>query len=420
MRDEIPVRRSFAMIALLTICYVFSLIDRLVINLLVDPIKADLALSDLQIALIQGPAFAILYATSGVPLGRLADVVNRRNLTACAIGFWSICTALTGAAASFTTLALARVGVGVGEAALTPAAYSLFADGVRTDRLGRAISVYTAGGALGSGLALVVGGAIYAMAESAGIGIAPWRVTLFVVAAPGLVLALLIMVLVVEPVRRDQATRPKVGAVLQSILRSRRFYGWAFLAYAALGTLLYGFMAWAPSFLVRGYGLSPATAGLRFGSAMLIAGVAGPMLAGWLADRISRKLGVLGPLRVMLIGFICAALCVLVLPFEPGIAAATAALGFIGFFATGMLGLVPIAIQLATPGNMRGLASGMNLMIGNLFGMGIGPVAVATLSKPFGLGGALSIVVVLSSLVGLAAILLARTTQTLDEPDKAR
>ena len=279
------------MVAILTACYVFSLIDRLVINLLVDPIKADLGLSDLQIALIQGPAFAVLYATSGAPLGRLADIVNRRSLAACAIGFWSICTALTGAAGNFLSLALARVGVGVGEAALTPAAYSLFADGVRPDRLGRAISIYTAGGALGSGLALLAGGAIYALAEGSSLGIAPWRVTLFVVALPGVLLALLIMLIVIEPARRDQGARPSVRTVLGHVAQARHFYGWAFLAYAALSTVLYGFMAWAPSLLVRGFDLSPGAAGLRFGSAMLIAGVAGPIIAGWLADGRRRDAG---------------------------------------------------------------------------------------------------------------------------------
>jgi len=415
-------RRAWIMVALLTVCYVFSLIDRLVINLLVDPIKADLGLSDLQIALIQGPAFAVLYATAGAPLGRLADVVSRRGLASIAIGFWSVCTAFTGMAGSFATLALARVGVGVGEAALTPTAYSLFADSFDRARLGRAIAVYTAGGALGSGLALLGGGLIYALFESAALGIAPWRLTLVAVGLPGLLLAVLILMLVTEPARRDGDARIPVRHVLRHVLAGSGFYGWTFLSYAALATLLYAFMAWAPSYLVRGFTLTPGQAGIYFGGGMLVAGVAGPMLAGALADRFVGRFGACAPLRVMRIGFVCAAASVLILPLGVDAVGAAMLLGLIGFFATGMLGLPPVALQLATPGNMRGLVSGINLMIGNLIGLGLGPVTVALLSSRMGvgLGAALAIVVCASALVGVVATVLVRAPNGIDADGVAR
>jgi len=402
--------RIWIAVVILSACYVFSLIDRLIINLLVDPIKADLGLSDLQIALVQGPAFAVLYATAGAPLGRLADIVSRRGLAAAAIAFWSACTAVTGAAANFLTLAAARVGVGVGEAALTPAAYSLFADGVRRDRLGRAIAIYTAGGALGSGLALLGGGWLYGAFEAAGTTTAPWRLTLLAVGLPGLLLAAAVLLLVKEPPRRDAEARPAVRSVLAWLALHRRFYGWTFAAYAALSTLIYGFMAWTPSYLIRTFEIAPGEAGMRFGTAMLIGGVAGPLFAGWAVDRAASRLGLMAPLRVMAAAFVCAIAAILALPWITGPGSAVILLGIVGFFATGMLGLPPIALQLATPGLMRGLVSGINLMIGNLIGLSLGPVAVALLSSRLagGLAPALVSVVVASALAGILALLCAR------------
>ncbi len=408
--------RIWIAVVVLSACYVFSLIDRLIINLLVDPIKADLGLSDVQIALVQGPAFAILYATAGAPLGRLADIVSRRGLAATAIAFWSACTAVTGMATNFLTLAAARIGVGVGEAALTPAAYSLFADGVRRSRLGRAIAIYTAGSALGSGLALLGGGWLYATFEAAGTATAPWRLTLFAVGLPGLLLAVAVVLLVKEPARRQAEARPAVRSVLAYLVQHRRFYGWTFMAYAALSTLIYGFMAWAPSYLIRTFELTPGEAGMRFGAAMLVSGVAGPLFAGWAVDRTSARLGLMAPLRIMAGAFLCAIVAVLALPWTTGLGSAVAILSVVGFFATGMLGLPPIALQIATPGLMRGLVSGINLMIGNLIGLSIGPVAIALLSTRManGLAPAMASVVVVSAIAGIVALLFAAAPKAVD------
>lgn len=408
--------RMWVTVGILTLCYVFSVVDRLVINLLVDPIRADLGLSDLEIALIQGPAFAILYATAGAPLGRLADVMSRRKLAAAAIAFWSACTALTGLATNFLSIAAARIGVGVGEAALTPVAYSLFADGLRRERLARAIAIYTAGGALGSGLALIGGGWLYATFEAMGTAMMPWRLTLLAVGLPGLLLAGLVLLFVIEPPRRDPGPRLPVRHVLGHIAAQRSFYGWTFLAYAALATLLYAFMAWAPSHLIRGFGLTPGEAGMRFGTAMLVAGIGGPLLAGWVVDRIALKMGALAPLRVMSAAFLCAIGLALVLPFVGDLNAAVVLLGAIGFFSTGMLGLPPTALQFATPGRMRGLVSGINLMVGNLIGLSLGPVAVALLSARMagGLAPALAAVMAVAGVVGLIALFCVQAPQDID------
>ncbi len=407
-------RGAWFAVSLLTIAYVISLIDRLIINLLVEPIKAAFALSDLQVALIQGPAFAILYATAGVPLGWLADVVRRRTIAAVAISFWSLCTIATGMAGNFAMLLAARVGVGAGEAALTPTAYSMFADLFDRGRLGRAIAIYTAGGAIGSGIALLVGGVLYAHFSGSGSSLEPWRLTLIAVGVPGLLLAPLIAFALREPARRDDQGRVPFTLAFAAIGREWQFFAPVFAAYAALSCLIYGFFAWAPTHLIRAFGLDPAGAGLRFGLVMLITGTAGPLITGWIADRLAQRLGVVAPLRVMAGAFAIAGVAALTLLAVDAFGTTLAAFALLALAATGMLGLPPLAIQLAASSRTRGLLSGVNLMVGNLIGLGLGPVVVALVARgsdpATGLAPAIGWTVAVLAVAGVALCLVVRPT----------
>ena len=206
-----PAPAAWYAVGLLFVAYTFSFVDRFILTLLIEPIKQDFNLSDTGVSLLVGFAFVIFYTFLGIPIGRLADRVNRRNLIVAGITLWSCMTALCGMARGFGSLFVARVGVGVGEAALSPAAYSMIADLFPPKKLGRALSVYTAGAFVGVGLALIVGGLVVQSVISSPditlpiIGeVRSWQVPFFIVGLPGLLVAAL-MYTVKEPVRRQQS-----------------------------------------------------------------------------------------------------------------------------------------------------------------------------------------------------------------------
>ncbi len=411
--------RAWMGLIVLSLCYVFSLLDRLVLSLLVEPLKMSLSLSDLQVGLLQGPAFVVLYATLGVPLGRLADLLSRRNLIAWAIAFWGVCTAAGSMASGFASLAMARVGVGAGEAALTPAAYSLIGDSFGKERLGQAMGVYTAGGAIGSGIALLVGGRIYRAFESVRplrlpvVGaVQPWQATLLSVGLPGIVLAVLVCVVVREPGRAGAPEKPAFGRVVRMLWDRRGFYVPAFVSYAAVTGLAYAFVSWAPAFLARRYSLGPAEVGAHFGPVMLLAGLLGPLVAGSLADRLRARHGSLSPFRVMNVLFVVVVAASYLAFSAKEFDIALAGCGLVGFLATGLLGLPPLALLLATAPEIRGQVAGINLMTGNLLGLTIGPLGVAVLSQYVlaagSLGQALGCVVAALAVAGLLASLFTR------------
>ena len=188
-----PAPAAWYTVGLLFVAYTFSFVDRFILTLLIEPIKQDFNLSDTGVSLLVGFAFVIFYTFLGIPIGRLADRVNRRNLIVAGITLWSCMTALCGMARGFGSLFVARVGVGVGEAALSPAAYSMIADLFPPKKLGRALSVYTAGAFVGVGLALIVGGLIVQSVISSPDITLPiigegrsWQIPFFIVGLPGL------------------------------------------------------------------------------------------------------------------------------------------------------------------------------------------------------------------------------------------
>jgi MFS family permease len=299
---------AWYVVAILTLAYVFSFIDRQIIGLLVGPIKKDLSISDVQISYLMGVSFALFYTFFGIPLGWLADRFSRRLLIAIGVTIWSLMTAGCGLCNQFWQLALMRMGVGVGEAALSPAAYSLIADYFPPHRRATAMSVYTMGIYVGSGLALVLGGQIIRLASGqdqyqlAVLGsVTPWQLVFICVGLPGILVALLFLT-----IREPERSKSRLGASASSTWKETLGYLWsnrATLIFLNVGVALvamssYANMSWIPEMFSRRYGWATAYTGLIFGAIMSICGVIGVVGGGWLSDRWLQQGYQDAPLRV--------------------------------------------------------------------------------------------------------------------------
>lgn len=277
---------------LLLIVYIFNFIDRQIVNILAEPIARDLDLSDTQIGLMTGIAFALLYTVLGLPIARYSDrpSTNRIKLIAISLTVWSAMTALCGLAQNFVQLLLARVGVGVGEAGCTPAAHSLIADIVPKERRSSALAFYALGIPIGSLLGLLIGGQL---ADRLG-----WREAFMIVGLPGILLAGVLMLVLRDPrtgatmiAARQNTTATKVLSnreALSAILGSRAFV-LLLIAGSSASFLSYGKATWTTIYFQRTHGLTPGEVGFWFGIWGGAAGIAGTLLGGWLADRFGRE-----------------------------------------------------------------------------------------------------------------------------------
>ncbi|NJS13284.1 MAG: MFS transporter [Sphingopyxis sp.] len=401
------------------------MLDRTVISLLVEPIKADLGLSDTGIALLQGATFAIFYALTGVPIGWLADRKNRRNIVAGGIGLWSFMTIVCGLATSFATLFIARTGVAIGEAALNPAAYSMLSDRFSRAKLGRAIGIFTAAGVVGTGLALLIGGMIYSHFAAQGgweFGwkLKPWQATFVAVGIPGLILALLVLLCISEPqrlgqisLRSDMSAESRAVGVFAFVKSNRAVYGPLLFGYGILCIVGYAFVSWGPASLGRVHGLSPSEVGGRFGMLMLVFGSLGPLFSGLACDRLIKSGRSNGPMICLLSA---AALCffsAVCLFFSGDLIATWISYGGIALGFTAMLASVPIAIQLLTPSEFRARVAALGLVSANVIGLGIGPLLVGLLNDHIftgvrGIATSLPIVLAASAMVGFLVVWPAR------------
>ncbi len=389
-----PLRYAWYVVAVLTFVYVFSFIDRQILNLLVRPIRRDLGISDTQMSLLMGIGFAVFYTICGIPLGWLVDRKSRRSIIAIGFVFWSMMTAGCGLAQNFLQMLFLRMGVGVGEATLSPAAYSLLADYFPKEKRATAISVYSMGIYIGSGLAYLLGGMVVGLAETQGtwnlpiVGeTRPWQVIFFIVGLPGVLLALL-MYTVREPLRRglkmvqtaDGTLRPArvpLGETWAYILSNWKTFLCHTIGFALLSFSSYGSSAWIPTMFQRNHGWTAAQAGILYGSIVGIFGTLGVACGGWWADRIQAR-GVRD--ATMRVGFWVAILWFptgMLYPLMPDATWAALLLIPSAFLASAPFGVAPAAIQQIMPNEMRGQASAVYLFVINLIGLGIGPTAVA-------------------------------------------
>ena len=279
------------MLWILLIVYIFNFLDRQIVNILAEPIKADLGLSDTQLGLLAGPAFAVFYALLGIPIARYADKegTNRVHLISLALAIWSAMTAVCGLAQNFVQLLFARIGVGVGEAGCTPAAHSLISDSVPPEKRSSAIAFYGLGVPIGSLLGLIIGGVVNDLYG--------WRVALMMVGAPGLLLALVVLFVMREPrhSRTAEAAATAAAAIplstgeaMREIFASRAFI-YILIASSVVAFLGYGKALWTISFFIRSHGLSTTEAGLSMAVVLGLAGVLGTWLGGKMADKFGAR-----------------------------------------------------------------------------------------------------------------------------------
>jgi MFS family permease len=370
--------RGYALYVLFAmfVMYSFNYLDRYILSMLLQPIKQELGASDTMMGFLTGPAFAVLYAAAGLPIARLADRASRRTILAIAFAIWSACTAVSGFARSTAELALARIGVGIGEAGGTAPAHSLISDYFPPHARARALSVFQLGVYVGTFFGIYAGGVL---AESIG-----WRRTFFVVGLPGLALALILQRTVREPRRghldaaAGGAAEVPLGATLRELWRLRSFR-WLCLGAGLASFAGTGFGAWVPTLFVRVHGMSLAEVGSRYALHSVPAALVGTLFAGWLADRLARRdarwlLGV-------------AALGVaLSLPFLVGICLWPDAGGAMRFAVpSGLLGAgwapaVYAAGQNLVPPRMRATSAAVIVLSLTLLGQGAGPQVVGLLN----------------------------------------
>ena len=368
------------MLGVLVLANVFAFIDRQLMTILLEPIKAEFDASDTAMGFLTGFAFAVFYAVVGIPVARLADNWSRRNILAMSMVIWSAMTALCGLAANFWQMALLRVGVGVGEAGGTPPSHSLIASYFPPEKRSTAMGIFGTGTQIGV-LVGMFGGAV--IAEQIG-----WRWAFFVFGLPGVLIGALVALVVKEPVRRHAAP---MGSLLSDIAGLWRIPAFAILAFATGFTALagYGMGTWFPSFLIRVHGLTLTEAGLILGlvgtSGALLGAVGGGILCDKLASRDARW-----QLRVPSIG---AALSVLFLGLfllwpesqlwrfgGLRIPVAVAFLFLGAVVSSFWIGPTYAAVQALTPDHLRSQASALLLLLLNLIGFGLGPMVVGALS----------------------------------------
>lgn len=401
-REAAPYPRSaysWYVVAILMLIYVNSFLDRQILGLLVDPIRTTLDISESQMGLLMGPAFGIFYIVAGIPLGRLADLMSRRWLVFIGQFFWSLMSVGCGLVRSFGQFLGLRIGVGVGEASLSPAAYSMITDLFPPSKLARALSVYAAGIYIGAGAARFVGGLAVRFAEEQGNWTVPlfqrevhaWQIVFFFIAAPTIPLSILLLT-VKEPVRRGVrmvrnaqgkavAVAVPIGEVLSYIWQNRttmlcHSFGFAMLAFSG-----YGVAGWMPSHLIRNLGMSAADVGVALGIVAMTLGTTGVFLGGALADRLFARGVRNARLMVGLISALVWFPAGLLYPFMNDPKWAIALYGLAVLIAATASGVGPAAVQQIMPNKMRGQASALYLFVVNLFGLGFGPYILSLFTQ---------------------------------------
>lgn len=406
---------AWGVVAILVATAVLSYTDRQVLSLLVDPIRRDLGISDMEVSLLLGTAFAVIYGVAGIPFGWLADRVSRRNLILGGVAVWGIGTLACGYAGSFAELFAARIIVGLGESVLSPAAISLISDYFPPARRGLAVGSFLSGIAIGQGAAILIGGAALhlvaagALAATPLAAMAPWRLVLVVIGAPALVWSLAIL-LIREPVRRrgpeiaNQGGTGVVGMLLGPVSSIFGVVALASLVDNAVG-------AWAPTLLIRDFHLDAADVGLALGLRLMIGFGGGVLAGGWLSDRAGRG----GRWTRKL--FVCLGASLLILPVSWMIDAPRVNLILLAVPAYFLLsGAVTAcgfsAILDVVPAEQRGLAMALSFFLNVAVGAGLGPTLVAFASAHvFGAQAGLGAPIALTASLGygLDAVLLIAT-----------
>ncbi|PZQ63439.1 MAG: MFS transporter [Phenylobacterium zucineum] len=372
----------------LIVLYALSLLDRQVLTLMVGPIKRDLGLGDFQIGLLQGLVFSVFYSAAALPIGWLVDRFARRPIIWLGVTAWGLAAAACGLAQSYVQLLLARLGVGVGEAALSPAAYSMLADLFRPARLALALSVLMIGSSLGNGAAIGLGGLVVSFAERPeGVSLpllghlASWQFVFIVTGLPGLVLGALIF-LIREPARRGRMTAAgtvSIGETLAFMRARRAFFTAHFLGFGLLSIVGWGFTSWLPTYMTRAFGWSIGQLSIPLALIIGLGGTFGTLASGALVDRLFGACRSDAHMRVYAVIAVGMTVC--------GVAAFQARDPWLFLLlATPVASVMTLAatagaaLQIVSPNEMRGQVGALFLLVMNGIGMGLGPTLVGALT----------------------------------------
>ena len=376
---------SWYVVFVLMGCYMLSFVNRQILSLLVAPIKYDLAITDTQVGLLQGLAFAGFYTLIGMPLGRVADVSNRRNLIAAGIFLWSTMTAISAAAGSYSSLFTVRMGVGVGEAALSPAAFSIIYDYFPKKRLGLAMSFYTMGIFIGTGLALILGGSVvdavlrWHTVTLPVLGtIESWRLSFLAAGFPGFLFVLLIYT-IKEPPRRNVliaadgtvSRMPFRDVLTLTRERWKSVFGISFgMTFQSLCS--FAFFNWGPTFFQRIHGWGAGQSGRVLGFLIIIFGCSGMYVGGYLSDRWQHAGVPEAPLRVTALSAVGTGIPFVIAMLIPNVTLALVLIAIGIFFVAMPIGSAYASVQYIFPNQARGQVSGFVMFILNLGGISLG------------------------------------------------
>lgn len=412
---------AWYVVTVLLVAQVFSFLDRMIMGLLVGPIRASFQITDTQFSLLAGLAFSLFYAIMGLPLARIADRSSRRNLIAAGIAVWSFMTALCGFARSYWMLFFARMGVGIGEATLAPAAYSMIADYFPKNVLARALSIYMIGVTLGSGFAYMLGGAVVGYVEDISTIQVPvigemegWQLTFFIVGIPGLLVSLLIMFSVREPPRKGvvASTEIPLREVMDYIWARRKAYFGHILGLSIFIMVVYALNLWGPTYFIRTFGYSRPEAGWIFGLVMIGAGTAGLLIAGTISDKLLASGVEDAYVRMILFSMLAILPCAGALGYISDDRVAIVVMSLAVFFSAFQGGLSAGTLQLMTPNRMRGQVTALYMLATNLIGLGLGPTIIAlTTDYVFGYDAAIGKSISLCSIIvcPIGAVILWRS-----------
>ncbi|MEH6364923.1 MAG: MFS transporter [Pseudomonas marincola] len=405
---------SAYVVALCTLGYVFAYLDRQITSLLVEQIQADLALTDTQFSLLHGLAFSLFYVLLGLPIARMADTKNRPRIIACGMLVWSLATSVCGLARSFAELFIARVAVGCGEAALSPAAYSIISDIVPRRRLGFALGLYSSGAFIGAAAAFIAGGiAIEVLAEQGALHlpllgeIKPWRATFMLVGLPGLLLGVLFLLTVADPKRlgRGKTRGYSVRQVMEYLALHRGTFIAHMGGFSLLAATLFSLMSWAPAFFLRNFDLSTREVGLILGLVTLGANCFGAVTGGWLSDWLINRGHSDGAFRAGIIGALGTLPPVMLFAHMPSLEGALLIYALAMFFASFPLAISTSALQRLVPNQMRAQISAVFFVGINIFAFTGGTTLVALLTDNLfensaSVGYAMACVASISALAG--------------------
>ncbi|KUO53705.1 MAG: hypothetical protein APF78_05460 [Sphingomonadales bacterium BRH_c3] len=407
-------RRAWLTVGLLSLLYVVSLVDRQILVLLIGPIKAEFQIDDVQIGLLIGTAFAVVYSILGLPAGRIADRGNRKHLVIAGAVVWCFSTIASGFAPTFMVLILLRLGLAAGEAVLTPAAHSLIGDLFPPHKRTLAASLFSAAGFIGAPLAFSGGALLILTLENANNkwlleSFDVWQLVLFAVGAPGLLLVCIFAILVKEPARdkRNQANAlASNGDVINQIKGNSKLYSGLFFSASLASGCSYAVYNWTTESLIRDFGWSAVESGSIFGPLALVAAVSGVLFA----PRLSQHLRERGREdAVVLVSFALALLCTFSLGLgflldDPGIRLAMVGLGIFATLGSSMN--IVISMQVVAPSRMRATFVAILFMGMSIFGAGVAPVVVPTVAELIGLGLSVALALVCSLLAGISSLFL--------------